>query len=333
MTGSPSPETKPGKPSQKPARKQEWTPKKIAMVAAFVAVIGVSIYLLLKMITDATYLFRVVKNIFIVPLLDIGGWAIIIFLGLMVLQSLFAPIPSELILLSGAMIFGLWGGIVLGVIGSMASGEVSYFVSRKGGRPLLDVAGEKNGLADRMLFLMDEWIDRWGLWAIIVGRAVPMIMFDPISMAAGIAEVDHKQYSIATFIGSIPRAIFYGLLGWQLIGGRDPHVLVNMTREEIESTANQFNFIFYTILIVLVAMLVLSNILSYLKERKTKQAKATAAAQGARGDAGGDANAGKKPSAKTKNPEEATSASNASETTPRPAMPPGGADSESTGKD
>ncbi|MHA1731368.1 MAG: TVP38/TMEM64 family protein [Promethearchaeota archaeon] len=259
--------------SREKRRRVEWTPKKLVMVAIFLAIVVISVYLFLKMLDDSTFLFNIIKDVFIIPLIDMGGWAVFVFLGLMILQSLIAPIPSELVLVSGAMIFGLWGGIVVGVIGSMLSAEVTYFISKKGGRPILDAAGEKNGIADRMLFLMDEWIDRWGLWAIIVGRAVPMIMFDPVSIAAGIAEVKHKHYSIATFIGSIPRSIFYSLLGWAMLGGRDRSVIKSMSPEEIETTANQFNFVFYTILLVLVGMLVLSNILSYVRDKKAKKAQ------------------------------------------------------------
>lgn len=222
-------------------------------------------------VTDEQFLFTVIRSYFIIPMLDIGFWAIFVFLGLMVVQSILAPIPSELVLLSGAMIFGFWGGVVLGVIGSMISGTITYFISKKGGRIILEAAGEKVGIVQRMILIMDEWIEKWGIWAIIIGRAVPAIMFDPISYASGISKIETKPYLIATFIGSIPRAIFYAFLGTQLLGGHDPEYIRDIPDAKFEEVAGQFNLIFYVILGVLAFMLIVANILSLQREKKKKQ--------------------------------------------------------------
>jgi uncharacterized membrane protein YdjX (TVP38/TMEM64 family) len=246
----------------------EWTPKKIVMAIFFVIIIIVSVIILALVILDNTFLFGIIKTYFILPLLRIGFWAVFIFLLLMIVQSLIAPIPSELILLSGAIIFGFWGGTILGLIGSMLSGSVAYYVSKQGGRAILEAAGEKMGLIDKFIMLMDEWISRWGIWAIIVGRAVPVVMFDPVSYASGISNIKAKPYLIATFIGSIPRAIFYSVLGTQMLGGRPASALETMSQTEFEVVANQFNTIFLVIFAVLISMLIFANILVYFQEKK-----------------------------------------------------------------
>lgn len=245
-----------------------WSKKNFFMAIAFTLIVIISIYVLVLTILDKTFLFTIIKNNFILPLLDIGFWAVIIFLFLMVLQSLIAPIPSELVLLSGAMIFGFWGGVILGIIGSMLSAAITYYVSNKGGRAILEATGDKISFADRMISIMDEWIESWGFWAIVVGRAVPVIMFDPVSYAAGLSNIKPRQYYIATFIGSIPRAIFYSYLGFSMLGGRDPHVIEDMKQDEFETLSEQFNTIFFVIFGVLVFMLVFANILSYVREKR-----------------------------------------------------------------
>jgi uncharacterized membrane protein YdjX (TVP38/TMEM64 family) len=95
-------------------------------------------------------------------------------------------------------------------------------------------------------------------------------MFDPISYASGISNIKWKQYSIATFIGSIPRAIFYSILGVQMINGQPVEKLEFLTQEEIDAVSGQFNTIFYVIFIVLVLMLVIANVISYFHEKKKK---------------------------------------------------------------
>ena len=251
----------------------QWSKKKIFMAIAFLLIVIISIYVLVLTITEKTFLFRIIKDYFILPLLDIGFWAVFIFLLLMVLQSLIAPIPSELVLLSGAMIFGFWGGVILGIIGSMLSAAITYYVSNKGGRSILEATGDKISLANRMISIMDEWIESWGFWAIIVGRAVPVIMFDPVSYAAGISNIKPKQYLIATLIGSVPRALFYAYLGYLMLGGRDPSVIETMDQDEFEAISGQFNLIFFVIFGILVLMLVFANILSHIREKRNENNK------------------------------------------------------------
>jgi len=251
----------------------KWSMKKIFMAIAFIIIVIISIYVFVLTIIKKTFLFTIIKDYFILPLLDIGFWAVFVFLFLMVIQSLIAPIPSELVLLSGAMIFGFWGGVILGVIGSMLSAAITYYVSNKGGRSILDATGEKLSLADRMISIMDEWIESWGFWAILVGRSVPVIMFDPVSYAAGLSNIKPKQYYIATLIGSIPRAIFYAYLGYKMLGGNDPLTIATMEQEEFELISGQFNTIFFVIFGILVLMLVLANILSYVREKRKETNK------------------------------------------------------------
>ncbi|MHA1199351.1 MAG: VTT domain-containing protein [Candidatus Heimdallarchaeaceae archaeon] len=131
-------------------------------------------------------------------------------------------------------------------------------------------------LADKFIIVVDVWIERWGIWAIIVGRAVPLIMFDPVSYAAGLSNIKWKPYTLATFIGSIPRAIFFAVIGSSMI---DPGVtdiaafIRNLSPEEFEQVSGQFNLIFYIIFGVLVLMLVIASFLSNRIAKKKELAE------------------------------------------------------------
>jgi len=262
-------------------KKVEWTTKKIVMVIIFTLVVIISVAVLVWTFIDKTFLFSLIRDYFILPLLDIGWWAYLVFLVLMIIQSLIAPIPSELVLLSAGMIFGLWPGMAIGVVGSVVSGVVTYFLAVKGGRPIIESAGEYVSLADKFIKVVDIWIERWGIWAIIVGRAVPLIMFDPVSYAAGLSNIKWKPYTLATFIGSIPRAIFFAFFGASMI---DPGVtdiaefIRNLTPSEFEDVAGQFNTIFYIIFGVLVLMLIIASFLSnrIAKKKELEQSETDA---------------------------------------------------------
>ncbi len=251
------------------SKKFQWTKDKIVLAIIFSIIILASIALLIVIIVDKEFLFLAVRDWFIAPIIGIHvAWQVLLFLALMVLQSLFAPIPSELILLSGGMIFGWTLGIIIGVAGSMVSSVITFYLSKRGGRAIIDATGEKIGILKRSILVFDIWIKRWGLWAILVGRAVPVIMFDPISYAAGLANVKDWQYFLATFIGSIPRSIFYVFLGQQLLAGNPIEYILGLTPDEVDVVAGKFNTYFFIIFGILVFMFILSNVIYYLLKRK-----------------------------------------------------------------
>lgn len=251
------------------SKKFQWTKDKIVLAIIFSIIILASIALLIVIIVDKEFLFLTIRDWFIAPIIGIHvAWQVLLFLALMILQSLFAPIPSELILLSGGMIFGWVWGTIIGVAGSMVSSVITFYLSKRGGRAIIDATGEKIGILKRSILVFDIWIKRWGLWAILVGRAVPVIMFDPISYAAGLANVKDWQYFLATFIGSIPRSIFYVFLGQKLLAGNPIEYILDLTPAEVDVVAGKFNTYFFIIFGILVFMFILSNVIYYLLIRK-----------------------------------------------------------------
>ncbi|NHJ40006.1 MAG: TVP38/TMEM64 family protein [Asgard group archaeon] len=239
----------------------KWTKDRILLAIIFVIIILASIALLILNFVKEDFLFNIVKNYIIEPIVGLHiALQVLIFIGIMILQSLIPPIPSEFVLVSGGILFGWGWGSVVGVVGSMFSAAVTYYISKRGGRSLIDAAGEKAGIIDRTILIFDLWINRWGLWAIIAGRAIPFIMFDPVSYAAGLAKIKDAQYFLATFIGSIPRAIFYCWIG----KGLD---IVNVGPEDVK----KFNIYFYILFGVLVFMFILSNVIYYIIERQKEK--------------------------------------------------------------
>ena len=237
-------------------KKVVWTKKRIIFVALFVLLVLISVAVLIMMIIDKDFLYNMVNDYFVTPLGTMCYWSIFLFLVIIIFKSLIVPIPSELILLSGGILYGFWIGTTVGVIGSVLSGVITFYISNKGGRPILEVTGDHIGFADKFLLAMDLWIEKWGIWAIIAGRAVPIVMFDPISYAAGISDIEWKPYTLATFVGSIPRAAVYAWLGAQSI-----------------IAPEWLNTIFYVIFGVLILMLIVATFVGNRVQKKAELAK------------------------------------------------------------
>jgi len=248
---------------------RSWNIKTFAFVGLFITLVIFSLYLLYYMLfVDNTFLYTIVIQLFVNPIAMLGFFGILLFIGIMGIQGLLVPIPSEIVLLATGMIWGLIGGGILGIIGSMVAALLCYLISRKGGRPLAE-----KFIGEKALTLADNFIRKYGIGTIIVARFLPFVAFDPISYAAGLVDLDIKKYSIGTFIGSIPRAFFYSWLGSTLFppGMTFPINLEDIPLSDIEAYSTNFNFVLIIILSVLVLIFGIYYLFSIYLERKAKK--------------------------------------------------------------
>ncbi|MHA2326000.1 MAG: hypothetical protein ACXACB_11405, partial [Promethearchaeota archaeon] len=97
--------------------------KTIIYILLFVALIVASLVLLyIIYFVDNTILYRFVVDFFVNPVYRLGILGFFLFIVIMGLQGLFVPLPSELILLAAGMIWGIFLGGIMGIIGSMGAG-------------------------------------------------------------------------------------------------------------------------------------------------------------------------------------------------------------------
>jgi uncharacterized membrane protein YdjX (TVP38/TMEM64 family) len=253
--------------------KFKWTKDRIFLAIIFTIVVLFTFVIYGLVIWDKTFLFDLIANYFLIPIYQLHvAYKVLIFFGFMILQAIVAPIPSEVILTTGGILFRWWG-IPVGVVGSMISAVLAFYISKRGGRSIVDATGEKIKFLDRAIVIFDEWIKRWGIWAILLGRALPFVAFDNISYAAGLAKIKDWYYHLATFIGCFPRTAFYSFIGIGILGEKTIEDLI-ADPSLIETAASRFNAIFFSLFGIFVFMFILSNVIYYLREKKKKKEKA-----------------------------------------------------------
>jgi len=243
----------------------QYDKKTILYIIFFIILVLLSLFLLYYIyFVDSTILYKLVLDWFVRPIYYLGFWGILLFIVVMGIQGLIVPIPSEIVLLAAGIIWGVLGGGVMGIVGSMAAALLCFYISRKGGRPLV-----KKFVGEKAIDLADNFIKKYGMGAIIVARFLPFIAFDPISYVSGLVDMDIKKYSIGTLIGSISRAFFYSWLGSTL--GIDPSVnLDTLSLVEIEAQSAFFNNVLLIILAILVVMFVAYYLTSRYYGKKTR---------------------------------------------------------------
>ncbi|MFX1496103.1 MAG: TVP38/TMEM64 family protein [Promethearchaeota archaeon] len=246
----------------------QYDKKTIVYIVFFICLIGFSIFLLCYVyFIDNTLLYRIVIDWFVNPIYYLGIFGILLFIIIMAVQGLLIPIPSEIILLATGIIWGLIGGGIMGIIGSMSAAILCYYISKRGGRPLA-----KKFVGEKAINLADNFIHKYGMGAIIIARFLPVIPFDAISYVAGFVDTDFKKYTIGTFLGSIARAFFFSWLG-STLGITPPVDLASLPLATIEAQAAFFNNILLIILGLFVVMFAIYYFISWYYGKKTNTEK------------------------------------------------------------
>ena len=124
-------------------------------------------------------------------------------------ESAGLPISSEIVVpLGGALAaqnkLPFLGVVAAASLGNLAGSLVAYQLTRwYGERFILSRAGRWMGLSRGHLLLAHRFFDRFGVWAVFLGRLLPIIR-TYISFPAGLSTVRLPLFIVATLLGAIP---------------------------------------------------------------------------------------------------------------------------------
>jgi membrane protein DedA with SNARE-associated domain len=175
------------------------------------------------------------------------------------LETIIAPIPSEVILpmagwkvsqsvADASVLEPLTGqpwnlplAVLLATVGSVVGALFGYLIGAWGGRPLLDRYGRYVGIGAADLDRADRWFERWGGWAVFLGRMVPLVRTF-VSYPAGISRMPLGRFVLFSTLGSLPwnAALIYAGL---VVGDNYP---------QIEAALKPWEYVIYAVVILAV---------------------------------------------------------------------------------
>ena len=138
----------------------------------------------------------------------IDSWGYFAVAILMAMENACIPVPSELILgfagyLVSAERMTFTGAMIAGMVGGMAGSIFAYVVGATGGRKFVDKYGKYFFIKKSHVDLAQKWFDKYGIRAVFFSRMLPVVRTF-ISLPAGFARVNFKQFLFYTFAGSLP---------------------------------------------------------------------------------------------------------------------------------
>ena len=139
----------------------------------------------------------------------VGSWGLIAIFVTMTGESCGLPISSEIVVpLGGALASqGKLNFVLVVLVASLANlagSLIAFWLSRRyGERVVLSRAGRWMGLHRGHLRLANRFFGRFGLWAVFIGRLLPIVR-TYISFPAGLSPMGYARFTIATLAGAIP---------------------------------------------------------------------------------------------------------------------------------
>ena len=160
---------------------------------------------------------------------DNGIYAVFL---LMLVDAVF-PAASELVMVvGGALAAGAFGATVTlfgveipqgfwsfvaialaGTLGYLVGAIIGWWIGKLGGRPLLERHGRWFHLTPEQFGRAERWFDRYGDWAVFLGRITPLVR-SFVSIPAGVFEVPLGRYTVLTLAGSAIWCFAFAGIGW-----------------------------------------------------------------------------------------------------------------------
>lgn len=139
---------------------------------------------------------------------------------LMVLENLFPPIPSELILpfagfLVGRGEIGFLPALIASTAGSLSGALILYALGRWGGRNLILRYGRYLRVKEADLDRAEGWFDKYDEWVVLFGRMVPGVR-SVVSIPAGMLRTPFLRFVLLTTAGSAAWNTLLLGAGWYL---------------------------------------------------------------------------------------------------------------------
>ena len=160
----------------------------------------------------------------------IGDYGLYAVFGLILVDAIL-PAASELVMLyAGAVAAGAFAGhnvtflgaeidstfwayiaiATAGTVGYVIGSLIGWGIGYYGGRPFLERRGRWFHITPDRLDRAESWFARYGDWAVLLGRVVPVVR-SFISIPAGVLEMPLGRYTVLTAIGSA--AWCFGIAG------------------------------------------------------------------------------------------------------------------------
>ncbi len=196
-----------------------------------------------------------------------------VFFGVMI-ETFIAPIPSPLVPMAAGFILTyellpleailviLFSVMTIGALAATIGSFFGYGIAYFGGYPIIERYGKYLGTSIEEIEYMRKNMEESSRDEIYLftARAIPIIPLSVISLLYGALRADPKRFALVTFIGSLPRYLSLGLLGW----------IIGVGFYNLAQMIDLFETLIFVLLIVFLVVFILYRVII---RRRARQAQ------------------------------------------------------------
>lgn len=136
-------------------------------------------------------------------------------LGFVVAYAVLAALDfSGLVLtLAGGVVFGFERGVLLNTIGANLGANAAYLLARMLGKDAVAA------LLGARFSRLQGFAEAWGFLWLLRLRLIPVVPFNLLNLAAGIAGMPWRTFAVATALGIVPGTVIYTLFADAIVTG------------------------------------------------------------------------------------------------------------------
>ena len=200
-----------------------------------------------------------------------------VFLGVMI-ETFIAPLPSPLVPMAAgflltyellpveAILVILFSVMLVGALAATVGSFFGYGIAYFGGYPIIERYGKYLGTSIEEIEYMRKNLEESSRDEIFLftARAIPIIPLSVVSLLYGAIRADPKRFALVTFIGSLPRYLSLGLLGW----------IIGVGFYNLAQMIDLFETLIFVLLIVFLIIFILYRVIIRRRARQAKAAEA-----------------------------------------------------------
>lgn len=128
-------------------------------------------------------------------------------------------VPGMLLSLASGFLFGPLLGTVLAVVGGAVGATVAFLIGRRLGRQ------QVRRLAGPRTERIDAYLRDHAVPSLIIARIIPGMPYSVLNYAAGVTGISVRDYVVGTWLGLVPGALAYAMVGAGLDDPSSPRFL------------------------------------------------------------------------------------------------------------
>lgn len=126
---------------------------------------------------------------------SMGTFGPLAVIGVIILETVIAPIPGTIVPIVIGALYGVWPGILYAWIGNIVGSTIAFWIARKLGRPIVTRVVKSHRLEQFDKFLHQN---RLMIWIVYV---IPVFPIDMTSFVIGMSKITYRRFLSIISIG------------------------------------------------------------------------------------------------------------------------------------